>query len=163
APGVHQRTQLVLDAAGGARTQITGLPASETPVAVQAELEYRDPNGEAQTVSNSITIYPAKLLVGLNSGQWASSLGARMHVAVVDQRGKPVAGAPVRLLLFSHKTYSYRKRLVGGFYAYENIVETRRAGELCSGRTDERGLLVCSGKKISLTGSILVQASVTDD
>jgi hypothetical protein len=146
APGVHQRTALVLDAAGGARAQITAIPAAQTPVAVQAELEYRDPNGEAQTVSNSITIWPAKLLVGIYGGQWVASTGARVHVAVVDQQGKPAAGAPVRLLLFSHKTYSYRKRLVGGFYAYENTVETRSAGELCSGRSDQRGQFVCNAK-----------------
>ncbi|HEY2106823.1 MAG TPA: MG2 domain-containing protein, partial [Candidatus Binataceae bacterium] len=162
APGVHQRTTLVLDAAGGARTQITGIAAAQTPVAVQAELEYRDPNGEAQTVSNSITIWPAKLLVGIYGGQWVASTGARVHVAVVDQQGKPAAGAPVRLLLFSHKTYSYRKRLVGGFYAFENTVETRPAGDLCSGRTDQRGLFVCNAKP-ALTGNVVVQASVTDD
>jgi uncharacterized protein YfaS (alpha-2-macroglobulin family) len=162
APGVHQRTALVLDAAGGARAQITAIPAAQTPVAVQAELEYRDPNGEAQTVSNSITIWPAKLLVGIYGGQWVASTGARVHVAVVDQQGKPAAGAPVRLLLFSHKTYSYRKRLVGGFYAYENTVETRSAGELCSGRSDQRGQFVCNAKP-ALTGNVLVQASVTDD
>ncbi len=162
APGVHQRTTLVLDAAGGARSQLTRIPSAQTPVAIQAELEYRDPNGEAQTVSNSITIWPAKLLVGIYGGQWVSSSGARVHVAVVDQQGKPAAGAPVRVALFSRKTFSYRKRLVGGFYAYENTVETRRAGELCGGRTDQRGLFVCNAKP-ALTGTVLVQASVTDD
>ncbi len=100
--------------------------------------------------------------MGIYGGQWVASTGARVHVAVVDQQGKPAAGAPVRLLLFSHKTYSYRKRLVGGFYAYENTVETRSAGELCSGRSDQRGQFVCNAKP-ALTGNVLVQASVTDD
>ena len=161
--GVHQRTALVLDAAGGARAQITSIPAAQTPVGVQAELEYRDPNGEAQTVSNSVTIWPAQLLVGVYGGEWVSSSGARVHVAVVDQRGKPAAGAAVQVLLFSKKTYSYRKRLVGGFFAYENTTETRAAGELCSGKTDQRGTLVCNAKhKGGLTGSVLIQAAVTD-
>jgi len=161
-PGVHQRTAMVLDAAGGARTQITAIPMQQTPVAVQAELEYRDPNGEAQTVSNSITIWPAKLLVGIYAGEWASSSGARIHAAVVDQQGKPAAGAAARMTLFSRTVYSYRKRMVGGFYAYENTIETRPAGELCAGRTDRRGMLVCNAKP-ALTGSVVVQATVTDD
>lgn len=161
APAVH-RTALVLDAAGGARTQITGIPAGQTPVSVQAELEYRDPNGEAQTVSNSVTVWPARLLAGIYAGQWVSSSGARVHVAVVDQRGKPAAGAAVRIRMFSRTTYSYRKRMVGGFYAYENISETRAAGELCSGRTDSRGILICRAKP-AFTGSLMVEATVTDD
>jgi uncharacterized protein YfaS (alpha-2-macroglobulin family) len=159
--GVHQRSALVLDAAGGARTQITAIAPSQTPVVVEGELEYRDPNGEIQTVSNSVTIWPARLLAGIHAGEWASSSGARVHVAVVDQQGKPAADAPVRVLLFSRKTYSYRQRLVGGFYAYENTIETRRAGELCSGRTDRRGMLICNAKP-SLTGTVEVEALVTD-
>src|SRR5215469_2550231 len=161
-PGIHQRTALVLDAAGGARTQITGIPPAQTPVSIQAELEYRDPNGEAQTVSNSVTVWPSRLLVGIYGGSWTSSAGAKVHLAVVDQQGKPAANAAVKVLLFSHRTYSYRKRLVGGFYAYENTVETRAAGALCSGKTDVRGLVDCSGKP-ALTGSLLAQAAVTDD
>ncbi len=161
APGV-QKTLLTLDNAGGARARITNIPAAQTPLAVQAELEYRDPNGEAQTVSNSLTIWPAKLLAGIYAGQWVSSSGARVHVAVVDQRGKPAAGAPVRVVLFRRKTYSYRKRLIGGFYAYDNIVQTRRAGELCAGKTDSHGLLLCAANP-AISGSVVVEASVTDD
>ena len=36
---------------------------------------------------------------------------------------------------------AYRKRLVGGFYAYENNQETKLVGSLCSGITDARGRL----------------------
>jgi alpha-2-macroglobulin len=161
APGVHQRTALVLDAAGGAQAQITGIAPAQTPTSVQAELEYRDPNGEAQTVSNSVTIWPSKLLVGIYGGEWTSSSGVRVHLAVVDQQGKPAAGAPVAVTLFSHRTFSYRKRLIGGFYAYENTVETKGAGQLCAGRTDARGLLTCNAKP-AVTGSVLVQGAVTD-
>ncbi len=162
ATGVHQRTALVLDAAGGARTQITDIPIAQTPVGVLAELEYRDPNGEVQTVSNSLTIWPSKLLVGIRAGEWVSARGARVHVAVVDERGKPAAGAAVRLEMFSKKTFSYRQRLVGGFYAYENTIETRKAGELCSGKTDQHGLFDCNAKT-TLTGSVVVQGSVADN
>jgi uncharacterized protein YfaS (alpha-2-macroglobulin family) len=162
-PGVHQRKELTLDAAGGARTEITDIARSPTPVDVRAEMEYRDPNGETQTVSNSVTIWPAKYLVGIRADDWVSSPGrVRFRVAVVAQGGKPVAGAPVRVDIFTRKTFSYRKRLVGGFYAYDNTIETRRAGELCAGVTDRRGLLLCDAKT-AVTGTIEVQAAARDD
>jgi uncharacterized protein YfaS (alpha-2-macroglobulin family) len=162
-PGVHQRKDLTLDAAGGARTAITDIARAPTPVQVNAEMEYRDPNGETQTVSNSITIWPAKWLVGIRADDWVSSPGrVRFRVAVAADGGRPVADAPVSVDIFTRKTFSYRKRLVGGFYAYDNTIETRRAGALCSGKTDRRGLLLCEAKT-SLTGTLEVQASVRDD
>lgn len=162
-PGVHQREDLTLDAAGGARSAITDIAHSSTPTQISAEMEYRDPNGETQTVSNSVTIWPAKWLVGIRADDWVSTPGhVRVRVAVAAEGGKPIAGAPVTVELFTRKIFSYRKRLVGGFYAYDNTVETRRAGALCSGRTDGRGLLLCDAKT-PLTGSVLVQASVHDD
>ena len=153
----------MLDAAGGARTEITDIPGGASQSRSTAELEYRDPNGEAQTVSNSITIWPAKLLAGIRAGQWVSSVRARVHVAVVDEQGKPAAGAPVRLVLFSNKTFSYRKRLVGGFYAYENTDRDAQSRPIVQ-RQDRpaRRAFVCKAKP-ALTGSVLVQASVTDD
>jgi alpha-2-macroglobulin len=162
-PGVHQRKDLTLDDAGGARTDISDIPREPTPVQVHAELEYRDPNGESQTVSNDVMIWPAKRLVGIQVEDWASSPGmVRAHLAVVDDSGKPVAHVPVRVDIFSRLQYSYRKRLVGGFYAYENTQETKLAGELCSGMTDDLGRLSCDAKP-PVTGDAILQATVTDD
>ena len=162
-PGVHQRKDLTLDAAGGARTDISDIPREPTPVEVHAELEYRDPNGESQTVSNNVMVWPAKRLVGIQVEDWASSPGiVRAHLAVVDDSGKPIAHAPVRVEIFGRLQYSYRKRLVGGFYAYENTQETKLAGELCSGVTDDLGRLSCEAKP-PVTGDAIIQATVTDD
>ncbi|HWN57187.1 MAG TPA: alpha-2-macroglobulin family protein, partial [Methylomirabilota bacterium] len=162
-PGVHQRTDLTLDAAGGARTDIGDLPREAMPIEVHAELEYRDPNGESQTVSNNVTIWPAKRLVGIQVDDWVSSVGmVRAHLAVVDDSGKPVAHAPVRVDIFGRTQYSYRKRLVGGFYAYENNQETKLVGILCSGITDARGRLSCEAKP-PITGQAILQATVSDD
>ena len=162
-PGVHQRKDLTLDAAGGARTDISDIPREPTPVEVHAELEYRDPNGESQTVSNNVMIWPARRLVGIQVEDWASSPGlVRVHLAVVDDSGKAVAHVPVRVDIFSRLQYSYRKRLVGGFYAYENTQETKPAGALCSGVTDDLGRFSCEAKP-PVTGQAILQATVTDD
>jgi len=49
-----------------------------------------------KTVSNSITIWSAKWLVGIRPDDWVSSPGhVRFRVAVVAEVGKPVAGAEV--------------------------------------------------------------------
>jgi len=161
--GVHQRIDLVLDAAGGARTEITGIKTAPTPVELTAEMEFRDPNGETQTVSNKTIIWPAKRLVGMSIPDWiAATDKPTVHLAVVDASGKPIAGAPVNVTLFTRKRYGYRKRLIGGFYAYENIADTEPAGELCSGNTDSHGLMVCEAKTAA-TGEVVAQGTVTDD
>ena len=65
---------------------------------------------------------------------------------MVDVRGTPVAGAPVEVDVFARKFYSHRKRLVGGFYAYEHVEEIRRVGPLCRGVTDAKGLRRLRGR-----------------
>jgi uncharacterized protein YfaS (alpha-2-macroglobulin family) len=162
-PGVHQRTDLRLDNAGGARTEITGIPRAAVPQIVRAELEFRDPNGETQTVANSVTIWPAKLLAGIRADDWASSRGiVRAQIAVVNDNGQPAAQVPVQVILLSRKFYSYRKRLIGGFYAYDNTEEVKRVGILCQGKTDDRGLYFCSARP-GFIGEAVLQVSVADD
>ncbi len=162
--GVHQRTDLTLDAAGGARTDITGIKTAATPIELSAEMEFRDPNGETQTVSNKTTIWPASRLVGILAFPSGSPPPTRpkVHLAVVDDGGKPVAGAQVSVALFSRTRFGYRKRLIGGFYAYENTTDTKRIGDLCSGSTDRLGRMVCDAKTTA-TGEVIAQATVTDD
>ena len=161
--GVHQRIDLTLDAAGGARSEITGIKTSLTPIELNAEMEFRDPNGETQTVSNKTTIWPSKRLVGISIPDWIVATDKpKVHLAVVDDSGKPLAGAQVNVTLFTRKRYGYRKRLIGGFYAYENITDTKRVGELCSGNTDSHGLMVCE-VKTGATGEVVAQATATDD
>jgi hypothetical protein len=55
--------------------------------------------------------------------------------------------------VFARTFYSYRKRLVGGFYAYEHVEEIRRAGPLCRGVTDAKGLVDCEGVPPPRVGS----------
>lgn len=160
--GMLQRQALTLDAAGTARAQITGLPAVDAVRELLAEVEYRDPNGELQTTAATVPLWPAALLPGIDAQSWAGAKDAvTARIAVVDIEGRPVAGAPVHVDVFQRRYYSHRKRLVGGFYAYEHIEETRRLGPLCDAQTGPDGLAECGGRPTG-DGELLLQVTVSD-
>jgi uncharacterized protein YfaS (alpha-2-macroglobulin family) len=160
---VHQRETVTLDAAGTARVTINKLPRSGVPQDVLAEVEFRDPNGETVTAATRVPLWPARWLVGLRADAWAATKeSVRVNAAVVDLAGKPVPQAAVRVEILSRKYYSNRKRLVGGFYAYEHVEEVKRLGELCRGVTDAKGLFRCEGKTAA-SGQVIVQARILDD
>ena len=158
--GVHQRLDLVLDATGMARASITQLPTLEAPVDLVLELAYRDPNGEVQTVATSVPLWPTKWLVGVKTEAWVASRNViAAQVAVVDVHGQAVPNAAVQVDIWQRKFYSYRKRLIGGFYAYEHVDETRQLGALCQGTTNTQGLLLCEANPPA-DGNLIVQASL---
>jgi uncharacterized protein YfaS (alpha-2-macroglobulin family) len=153
---------LVLDRFGSSRATLPNLPEAETPKEILAEMEFRDPNGEIQTVSSRIPLWNSKYLVGIKPDSWAVSKDAfKYHVAVVDLSGKPVSGARVKVELFQRQTLTHRKRLVGGVYSYEHSTETKKIAPLCEGKTDSRGLLICDGKS-PVSGNVILQAESFD-
>jgi len=169
-PATLQKRDIVLDAAGTARTEITGLPTVETPHELLIEAEYRDPNGETQTAAATVPLWPSGLLPGIAVERWtgdgegdASAMTPSIdtQVVVLDTNFKPVAGADVTLNAFSRVTYSHRKRVVGGFYTYDHVEETKAAGQLCTGQTDARGVFTCRAVAPA-RGELVVQATVTD-
>lgn len=154
---------LILDGAGSARVRLKNLPEVWVPMEMLAELEYRDPNGEVQTTSSRVPLWPSRFLVGVKPSSWAVVDQAHdLQVAVVDLAGKPVAGAPVRVELFQRKTISHRKRIVGGFYAYDHAKETRRLGTICEGKTDEHGQFLCQVLP-QASGEMILQAQTWDE
>jgi uncharacterized protein YfaS (alpha-2-macroglobulin family) len=159
----YRTLDFVLDKAGSLRATIPDLPPIDSPHTLVAELEFRDPNGEIQTVTGRVPLWSSRLLVGVKPDEWTASSDAfRFKAVVVDVKGKPVSGARVEVELFSRRYYSHRKRLVGGFYSYEHVTETKSLGQICSGTTDPAGLLACS-VKAPVSGNVILQATVTDD
>ena len=158
-----QSSELLLDAAGGMRTGITNIPRVSAPHDIHAELEFKDPNGEIQTVSANIPLWPSKVLVGVKPDAWAMSKESfKFHIAAVDLSGKPVPHASITVELFQRKYYSHRKRLVGGFYSYEHVTETKRIGQICEGKTDAKGLLICDVKS-PVSGNVILQSKTKDN
>ncbi len=68
-----QTVELTLGPEGTARAALKAEPRVASPQEMLTELEFRDPNGEIQTVSRRIALWPAALLVGLEPDSWALS------------------------------------------------------------------------------------------
>ena len=161
-PGVTATRVLVLDAAGTAAVAVDKLPVIDRPASLLVEMEYSDPNGELLAASARVPLHPAGLYLGIKPEGWAASRnGVRAQVIALDPLGRPLAGRAVTVDLYERKAYSHRRRLLGGFYAYDTSTETRRIGSGCSGTTDARGLLFCTVKPDS-SGELILLARGKD-
>ncbi len=169
APGTNPnvrplRTQvLTLDAGGAAKARIEALPSADVPLDLVAEMEYNDPNGEVLTRSARIALWPSAVLLGVKPDGWALSKDkVRIQVIAVATSGAPLADVAVDVDLFERLQFSHRKRLIGGFYAYEYGAEVKRVGEFCAGRTDARGRLFCEAP-VTRSGNLILRARARDD
>lgn len=153
---------ITLDRSGTSRVRITDLPSAETMQSVETEMEFRDPNGVVQTVSRTIPVYPSVHFIGIKQDAWmVSKDNLKFQVIVVDLKGNPVAGTNIRVDAYERKNFSHRKRLVGGYYAYDSSTETKKFGSLCEGKTDYRGIVLCQ-TKVDRSGNILLGAFAKD-
>ncbi len=153
---------LTLDGAGSARVTIPALPQLDGAAQLTAELEYADANGELLTTSGHVQLVPSALNLGIRREGWAgSSNQVRFRVVALDLKGQPRARQSVKVSLYQSKRYSFRKRLIGGFYAYETTRETRKLAPTCQGQTDAQGLLTCDVAP-GVAGEIVLRAETSD-
>jgi uncharacterized protein YfaS (alpha-2-macroglobulin family) len=151
-----------LDAQGGARVTLAGGAARDTPASLVADVEYQDPNGETLSTTTTVPVWPSRIVLGLKPEGWALNQARfRFQAVALDLDGEPLPDVAISVDLFRRSTLSHRKRLVGGFYAYENRTETRRLEVACEGRTDAQGLLDCEASS-PVSGSVVLRASALD-
>ncbi|GGC93326.1 Ig-like domain-containing alpha-2-macroglobulin family protein [Undibacterium terreum] len=159
---VANKLPVTLDKNGSGKTVIKDLPAIKKPQELLSEMTYADPNGEVQTVSAVTPLWPSGLVIGVKAGEWVSVKKKMTLTAIVlDTNGKPQADVKVDFSGIAKQTNSHRKRMVGGFYAYENAEDTKDLGSLCSGKSDARGLVLCD-VELSDPGNIEVFARAKD-
>ena len=141
---VANKLPLTLDKNGAGSVTLTKLPGVRRPRELLVQATYADPNGEIQTLSQTLPVWPAGLVLGVRTDSWVS-VRQKMatQVLVLDTAGRPAAKVDVSLRAVAHQTQSVRRRLVGGFYAYDNRNAERDLGEVCSGTSDTRGLVLC--------------------
>lgn len=159
---VADKEPLALDRNGAGALVLKNLPAVDAPKRLALEATFADPNGEVQTIGGSATLWPAAVVAGIKSGRWVS-VGDKVPVSALalDLQGKPRAGVKLEVRGVARVTTTSRKRMVGGFYAYDNHTETHDLGTLCSGKSDDHGLLTCDAK-LAQTGNIDLIATATD-
>jgi len=159
---VADKLALTTDRNGAANFRLENLPPLTRPSELTAELSYNDPNGEVQTASTTIPLWPSATVLGIKTGAWASRRGKVKFTALaLDTSGRPIKGRHIEVRGRLHQTLSTRKRMVGGFYAYDNRTELKDFGSLCSGSSDEQGLLQCEAE-LNDAGQVELIASAKD-
>jgi uncharacterized protein YfaS (alpha-2-macroglobulin family) len=144
---VADKVRVTLDRDGAGKLTVMPLPAVDAPKRLALEATFADPNGEIQTISGAATLWPAAVAVGVKAGHWMS-VGDTVPVQALalDLQGKPRAGVSIEIRGIARVMSSSRKRMVGGFYAYDNHSESNDLGTLCSGKSDDHGRLSCDAK-----------------
>ena len=159
---VADKLPVTLDKTGTGKAVVQGLPVIKAPKQLLTEMTYADPNGEIQTVSSVTALWPSALVVGVKSDSWVSVKNKLVLTTVaLDTNGKPQSGVAIGVTGRLKKTSSHRKRMVGGFYAYENDYTSTDLGTLCSGKSDARGLLICD-VKLADAGNVTLSVTVKD-
>jgi uncharacterized protein YfaS (alpha-2-macroglobulin family) len=159
---VGDKLAVTLDKAGAGQVKLTGLPPVQQASELLLQATYADPNGEIQTLSQTVPVHPSAVVLGVRTDRWVSvRQSLPTQVLALDTAGKPLTGQAVSLRAVLHKVQSTRRRLVGGFYAYDNQRADEDLGEVCSGSTDARGLLLCD-VKLKSAGDVELIASAKD-
>jgi uncharacterized protein YfaS (alpha-2-macroglobulin family) len=151
------------DRQGAAEFVLKPLPKLERAQELLAELSYQDPNGETKTVAQLLPLWPSKLVLGVRSKGWVSNVDGKLSFSALalDTAGKPLAGQAIEVTARLNQMISSRKRMVGGFYAYDNRNEVKPLGTVCSGRSDAQGLLTCE-IKLAVAGEVELVAQGAD-
>ena len=159
---IMDKQALTLDRAGAGKLDVTIKQKPRGPSEIYAEMSFNDPNGEIQTIRGTVPLWPAAVVLGMNIPDWSSpSDRGRVDLVALDLDGKPLAGQEISVAAKSRISHSHRRRIVGGFYAFENREEFADLGSVCSGRTDARGILRCE-PKVQGSGEIFLLAQTRD-
>jgi len=160
---VADKLPLTLDKDGAGKLVIDKLPPTKaTPGELLLEASYADPNGEVQTLRSVQTLWPASVIAGIKTEGWVSTRRKVSFQALsLDLAGKPQEGVTLDVRAVARITTTSRKRMVGGFYTYDNKTEVKDLGSVCSGKSDARGLLLCEAE-LKEAGEVELIASATD-
>jgi uncharacterized protein YfaS (alpha-2-macroglobulin family) len=159
---IADKIPLRLDKNGTAKTNITGALQNKVPKELLLEASYADPNGEVQTIRQTRTVWPAAVLAGIKTEDWLSSgQQIKFQALALDLSGKPQEGVPLEVRATARTVTSTRKRMVGGFYTYDNQSSVKDLGRVCAGKSDSRGLLLCE-TTLSESGEVELVVTAQD-
>lgn len=150
-----------LDAHGALRTNID-MPILPDEARLTVEMDYQDANGQTLTASTNLPVYPAAVRVAIRPDGWMQRAGAmRLKLAALTPEGTPISGKHISVALYTREIVSARRRLIGGFYAYDNSAVTRRIAARCEATTDIRGMADCAIDP-GVSGEVIAVATARD-
>uniref|UniRef100_UPI0035C954BD alpha-2-macroglobulin family protein n=1 Tax=uncultured Sphingomonas sp. TaxID=158754 RepID=UPI0035C954BD len=126
------------------------------------EMDYQDANGEVLTASKRIPIFPSAVQLGVKTDGWLMKQDdLRLRFVALDTAGKPLANQAISVALYSRQILTARRRLIGGFYAYDNRMKTEKLAQTCSATTDAQGLATCKLDP-GISGEVYAVATTKD-
>ena len=159
---VADKLAVTLDKTGAGKVSIDALPKAKQPQDLVLEATYADPNGEVQTLRSTQTLWPAAVVAGIRTEGWvSSSQKIKFQALALDLAGKVQADVNLQVSAVARITTTSRKRMVGGFYSYDNKTEIKDLGKVCDGKSDSRGLLLCE-TKLGEAGEVELIVTATD-
>lgn len=152
------KKRLQLDANGHARLTIENIPAIQGKADLLIEVSFLDPNGQVQTISQTIAAIQSPVMVGLRSASYFEpNKDFTFEVVAVNSLGEPQANEKVVVHATRVIDNVVRERLVGGFYAVKSHQEMKDLGVLCQGISNQEGVLKCT-TQIKETGRLNLSA-----
>lgn len=159
---IGERLAVALNADGRGIALIDKIPAVDRPTDLIGEMEFADANGEIQTVSASVRLWPAAVLLGVKAASWVSvRTPMPLEVVALGPDGKALKGVAVTVDGRLTKTAYKRIRAGDGQFRYQSSDSVSDLPGLCSRTTDELGLLRCS-LAFTESGQLSLRASATD-
>ena len=159
---IADKLPLTLNKDGAGKVTIENVPQSRQPQELVLEATYADPNGEVQTLRSTQALWPAGVVAGIKTEGWVSARQKIRFTALALQHGgKPAPDTSLQVQAVARITTTTRKRMVGGFYSYDNQTETKDLGTVCTGKSDARGLLLCESK-LDEPGEVELVVTATD-
>ncbi|WP_109808346.1 Ig-like domain-containing alpha-2-macroglobulin family protein [Sphingosinithalassobacter portus] len=157
-----QTIPVTLGRDGTARTSVDVPATIDGDTQMVVEMDYPDANGEVLTASRRIPIYGSAVRLGIRTDGWIMQQDdLRLKFVAVDTDGKPIANQRIKVDLYSREILTARRRLIGGFYAYDNQMKTTKLGETCSATTNDLGFAECALDP-GISGEVYAVASTKD-
>lgn len=159
---IAENIEVALDANGQGRAVIDKIPAIDQPTDLVSEMEFADANGEIQTASASVRLWPTAVLLGIKAAYWVPARTPMpLQVVALGPDGKACKGVAVTVDGTLMKTSYKQVRTGDGLFRYDSSSSTSELPSLCSGTTDDHGLLRCS-VVLNESGQVSLRASATD-
>jgi len=140
-----QTLPATMDGNGTAHTSVDVPQGLDAATDMNVEMDYQDANGETLTATRTIPIFPSAVQLGIKTDGWLMKQDdLRLRFVALDTSGKPLANQKISVALYSRQILTARRRLIGGFYAYDNQMKTTKLSTTCSATTDAQGYAQCA-------------------